>query len=60
MYKVIRDPWKTYAIEVLNYEGKWVLDMYDISTDLYSINKLYEYYDNIGYLPHQVRIVSVD
>lgn len=60
MYKAIKDPNHTYAIEVLNDNGEWVLDMYDISTDYYSISKLYEYYDNRGYLPHQVRIVKVD
>lgn len=60
MYKVIKDPHHIYAIEVLNYDGEWVLDMYDIPIDYHSISKLCEYYDNRGYMSHEVRIVKVD
>ena len=57
MYKVNRHPYYTYSVKVLNDEGEWVLDMYDVATDYYSITKLAEYYQRRGYPLDHVRIV---
>lgn len=59
MYIVGRHPDHTYAVEVLNDNGEWVRDMYDIPIDVYSIKKLAQYYELRGYTLKQVRIVKV-
>lgn len=59
MYIVGRHPDHTYAVEVLNDEGEWVRDMYDVPIDLYSIKKLAKHYELRGYTLKQVRIVKV-
>lgn len=59
MYIVGRHPEHTYAIEVLNDNGEWVRDMYDVPIDEYSIKKLAKHYKLRGYKLKQVRIVEV-
>lgn len=59
MYTVGRHPVHTYAIEVLNYKGEWVRDMYDVPIDQYSITKLAKHYKLREYTLKQVRIVKV-
>ena len=48
-----------YVIEVLNNEGEWVRDIYDVRTDIGTIKKLAEYYKDRGYTLNQVRIGQV-
>ena len=59
MYAVGRYSDHTYAVELLNDKEEWVRDMYDVSIDVYSITKLTQYYESLGYTLKQVRIVEV-
>lgn len=59
MHTGFKDKNHIYAIEVLNDKGEWVRNMYDVSIDYYSINKLGECYKSRGYTLKQVRIVKV-
>lgn len=57
MDKVNRHPYYTYSVKVLNDEGEWVLDMYDIAIDVYSIKKIANHYKLLGYDLNHVIIV---
>lgn len=59
MHTGFKDKNHIYAIEVLNDNGEWVRNMYDVPTDYYSIKKLAECYKSRGYTLKQVRIVKV-
>lgn len=58
MHTGFKDKNHIYAMEVLT-DGEWVLGMYNIPTDLYSLNKLCNYYNKRGYANNQIRIVKV-
>lgn len=59
MHTGFKDKNHIYVLEVLNDSGEWELGMYDIPTDLYSLNKLCDYYNRRGYANNQIRIVKV-
>lgn len=59
MHTGYKDKNHIYAIEVLNDKGEWARNMYDVPIDEYSITKLTQYYESLGYTLKQVRIVEV-